>query len=321
MKKRPAPFFCCSIAIALIAMLWPGAHSAIAQSNSAPSERALLDELHQGLKVACNRKPILIRYHLNEFNSAEYLQATSKFKEASDVITDNTPSAFKDMETEVEVEFALKGNKQAYRKSGQGIWQTKEGAAVVDMRRTAAFNGTLAISTDYQRDQFNPVATVYVISRDASLVKKPALPSFLSFQEILLQQLELLQTNGNKVKLRVVDDQANAPLQLVFTYSDDERCSYWLDRKHKFAIIRCEHIQSKTTRTESSTKYHEVDGLPFPSEVKWVQYMDSDKPAWRQNYRLQSLEVDAANIPDSMFEIDVPAGSAVYDKDARTWQR
>ena len=320
MKKRLAPFFF-SLLVSLTWLLGLGVSLVMAQGPSSPSERVLLDELRHGLKAACNRKPILLKYQLNEFNSAEYLQATSKFKEASDLDTGNAPSSFKDIETVIEVEFALKGNKQAYRKSGQGIWQTREGAAAIDMRRAAAFNGTLAIATDFQRDQLNPAATVYVISRNASLVRKPALPSFLSFQEILLQQLQLLQSSGNKDEFRIVDDQNDAPLQLIFTYSDDERCSYWLDRKHKFAVVKCEHIQNKTTRTESSTNYEEVDGLPFPSEIKWVQYTDSDKPAWRQTYRLQSLEANAAKIPDSLFEIDVPAGSAVYDKDAGTWQR
>lgn len=124
------------------------------------------------------------------------------------------------------------------------------------------------------------------------------------------------------------NDPATGKLLIDFSYQSKaaagikRKCTIQPDLG--YAVRRCETFDNRSGSLINSYRcdnYDMIDGMAFPRTGVHEQYLGKNELGFSVTLQLKSVETNAREIPESLFEYDTPEGMTLWDEDNQVFVR
>ncbi len=124
-------------------------------------------------------------------------------------------------------------------------------------------------------------------------------------------------SSGGAVHFSVMPEGgANGATVVEFRYPTGPHSKYWLLPTKGWGIRRREAYNASGPMNFSDVKETGVfHGIPYPKQGRRENYMNTGELGATVDFDVDSFETRAAQIPDSLFLVDIPKTASVYDGD------
>lgn len=250
--------------------------------------------------------PVWIRYELDVLTTKAWLEATrAKVPNPSDI-----------RHTDV-VEFARKGDRYKFT--------ITRGSPLTPAGRRNEFivaNGEATFMSGNQSDRI-------LMTRKRQELGLAELPLATVGETHLTDVLEAWATGkyplGSFKTATSTGPGGERVLQVDFKFQTPSGNGYrcWLLPDKGYAVKRLESRNAKGGRIDihECDDYDVFDGLVFPRSGRHEHFTGSDELGYAVSLRLTSIETAASKIPDSLFELEVPEGTSIWDQDNQVYVR
>jgi len=159
--------------------------------------------------------------------------------------------------------------------------------------------------------------------------KKPTMVNPLSSyngEKMLLELQALLKTGKFKpteVRIdRSADQVPGASVHLYLGFDKGTSHDVWLTAEDKgYCVVRLQNRMGGHLAHEfTDCQYDQVDGVYFPRQATWNNYYNFGgvhQLAMSKRCEADSITCRADQVPDSLFEVAVPAGAELIDRDMK----
>jgi len=305
-----------SLAVALV--LLNGITNGAGGTSPEVSERlqAIIAELEIRQKT---REPALIKYRLTEFKSAEFLSPTRKRQIAASKPEGGPKPEARSITRSFDL--ALKGPK--FFLTSTGPFHLSPAAFQKEAPSIWVFDG---------KNSYERLDDRYEVSTQP-LKGRPMIPWDVTGENMFLRWLERWTGNsadktGEQIQFDVRDEKALGEKGLVRVEcraAKGAKLLLWLQPDLGYAVLKAEQYSEAGTidlRVDQCV-YETVAGKAYPKKAvltKYVPNNDKGSPIilMRTELEVQSIETDPNRIPDSLFRLEIPKDTPVFDRDTKT---
>jgi hypothetical protein len=119
-------------------------------------------------------------------------------------------------------------------------------------------------------------------------------------------------------KVATLQDEQGKPVVLVEShYSTGWWGKRWFLPDHGWGLRRVESYTdtNQLAWVNQVEEFGTVNGIIFPRRGRQEQYLARDELGASVDFEVDSIQASAANIPDSLFQFDLPKTASVWDDD------
>jgi hypothetical protein len=248
--------------------------------------------------------PVWLRYVVAEFETKEWRTRGEKNAKQKDKILDRR--------WKVRVEYARKGDKTRAAMSVDLPASEGGGRTQLDV-----YNGEIRVETDSGINRYD-------ISRkpgEGGVFGTPwVLTGEEAFYKLVLQKWASgeLQLKVTTVSEDHLDDGANAVVLTIFYPTTGVKNKIWLLPDSAYTVHQFEVYgrEGQILERSSTTEFSMISGIPIPKRGKSINYYYG-KIGKQREFEVESVVLKGSDIPDSLFEVEIPKDAVIYDSDLR----
>ncbi len=255
--------------------------------------------------------PIYVRYRVTEIETAAWVVVSRNLKNADGLLPEQS--------TRKEGEYARKGNKI---RSFVHLVDAPPGVPVLtDWNRESfwIYNGEISIRKSNREKE-------YLLTKKTDPWWWLEPPTMICPEEGVLSSLRQWVAGSSKAVSQVTErmDGDRRIIDVDIQYPDTKwsnKIRFLPDKD--YAIEHMESFNAIGGRVEVKdvTAFQTVNGLIYPKSAVRKHYMREGKLASTHLLEVDSVELDAGKVPDSLFQFEIPKGSTLFDEDLKTTVR
>jgi hypothetical protein len=176
----------------------------------------------------------------------------------------------------------------------------------------ALYNGEVSIQAGNQEK-------TYILSRKPIHTMFAERPTSISREEALLETLERWQADQASiagVQARTSSHKGQVVLELELGYPSKWRSKYRLlpDDEHVIKSVEEYNARGELAFRSEVADYQSFGGILYPTRGFREEYVGSRLDA-KVSFETESLETRASQIPESLFQFEVPGDALIWDED------
>jgi hypothetical protein len=290
--------------------------TALLAALAAPASETELGAIQKAaLERISQMRFIWIKYRVHEFMSKEYLKDMSPVRPPD--APPAAPVTCSDLRFTVEAEYVRKGDLARTEFAGPSVEDGQLKAAktsyvsVFNGRRTVSRNGSRGYSINSRPDAVVGYADPWDLCGDRLLVKR-----FQNFKENKVSLVSAEFSPGPTPDVR----------QLDLSFSSKWRNTLWLLPESGHCLRRFDTLDETGSHVASyhDMAYDAADGVLYPTGAILTKYKRQDGAVIvYQESRLEvvSITTKRRDIPNTLFEMDIPGDAMIYDEDQGKYLR
>ncbi|MBY0231712.1 MAG: hypothetical protein K2W96_20695 [Gemmataceae bacterium] len=273
-----------------------------------------LDEIrHSADQRQTQFKNVRVKYRVHEFVSKQ-MQA--------DLASPRPPQAppspvpVSDLRFTVTAEFTRKGDLARAEHEGPSVAETVLRPSSHPI--VSVYNG---------RRTLRHIDRLYSISAKAKAFSNYATPWDCSGEKAFRAVLDLLDRKKIAEKdIKITEGEQAGEVVLEVVYETKWRNRFWLLREFGYVVKRAEIFNANgfLAYRYHGVEHEIVDGVPYPKKATCSYYKDIGGEAvlYEENRaEVESITTNRSEIPDSLFEMDIPKDAEIFDEDEQKFIR